>query len=142
LHSSVQLLGSFLANSLPIAAVYYGLAVLAERSTLPDVASDALDQGLLVLSLSENNDPGDKSLLLLEALMSQMRGDLAVTNKDGAVAGQHYKRALELVKGQGVFDDQGIKTTGELGLQSPRPQYGLVRPADPTQLDYRLAEAS
>lgn len=115
----------------PAPGLYYGLAVLAEQAGLTDIASDALDQGTLQLSLSEAAET-DQPWVLLEALMRQFRGDLALTQKDGAVAAQNYSRVLELINPQ---------SEGQPRLQSSRSQYGFARLADPTQLYYGMAEA-
>ncbi|MBF6613938.1 MAG: tetratricopeptide repeat protein [Chloroflexi bacterium] len=123
----------------PVPSVYYGIATLAERSEMPDVAADALDQGLQAMSLSATSEL-DPSWLLLEILMCQSRADLALQAKEGAVSAQYYARALDLLKTHGALDDAGNAFQTAL-LQSPRPQYSFVRLSDPTQLYYGLAEA-
>jgi tetratricopeptide (TPR) repeat protein len=124
----------------PVPAVYYGLAVVAGRSDLPDIAADALDQGILLLSTADTQEI-DKSWLLLEVLMRQYRGDLALTAKDGAVAAQHYARVLDILKAHGGLDDS-VQNSGDLSITSPRPQYGFARLSEPIQLYYGLAEAN
>lgn len=131
----------------PHPAIYYGLAVLAGRSDLIEIAADALDQGLQVMTTAETREM-DKSWLLLEVLMRQYRGDLALmaksTGKDlggGAVAALHYSRVLEILKTDGGLDDVA-QNTMELTLQSPRPQYGFAQISEPIQLYYSLAEAN
>lgn len=131
----------------PHPAIYYGLAVLAGRTDLMEIAADALDQGLVVMTTAETREM-DKSWLLLEVLMRQYRGDLALmgksTGKDlggGAVAALHYNRALEILKTHGGLDDVAQKS-GDLAIQSPRPQYPFVQVAEPIQLYYSLAEAN
>jgi tetratricopeptide (TPR) repeat protein len=123
----------------PVPAVYYGLAVLAGRSDLFDIAADALDQGILLMSTVDTQEL-DNSWLLLEVLMRQYRGDLALTAKDGAVAAQHYARVLDILKTHGGLEDIAQRS-GELSLQSPRPQYTFTRLSEPIQLYYGLAEA-
>ncbi|MEO8287378.1 MAG: tetratricopeptide repeat protein [Chloroflexota bacterium] len=123
-----------------VPSVYYGLAVLAGRSDLPDIAADALDQGILLLFTAQTGEI-DNSWLLHELLMRQYRGDLALTAKDGAVAAQHYARVLEILKNHGGLEDPAQKSDN-LGIQSPRPQYGFARIAEPIQLYYGLAEAN
>lgn len=117
-----------------VPSLFYGLTVLAERVGLTDIAADALDEGLLQLSLSETGEIKE-SWLLLEALMSQTRADLALNAKDWGVASQQYTRALGLVNGA------GLNAEGHSNIESPRPQYSFVRVADPSQLYYGLAEA-
>lgn len=117
-----------------VPSLFYGLAVLAERVGLTDIAADALDEGLLQLSLSETGEIKE-SWLLLEALMSQTRADLALNAKDWGIAAQQYTRALGLVNGA------GLNAEGHSNIESPRPQYSFVRVADPSQLYYGLAEA-
>jgi tetratricopeptide (TPR) repeat protein len=124
----------------PVPAVYYGLAVLAGRSELLDIAADSLDQGILLLSTADTQEI-DKSWLLLEVLLRQYRGDLALTAKDGAVAAQHYSRVLDILKTQGGLNESA-QNTGDLSIQSPRPQYGFARLSEPIQLYYGLAEAN
>jgi tetratricopeptide (TPR) repeat protein len=123
----------------PVPSVYYGLAVLAGRSDLFDIAADALDQGILLMSTADTQEI-DNSWLLLEVLMRQYRGDLALTTKDGAVAGIHYARVLDILKTHGGLDD--VAGSGELSIQSPRPQYEFTRLSEPIQLYYGLAEAN
>ena len=123
----------------PVPGVYYGLAVLAGRDGLSDIAADALDQGILLMSVAETSEI-DKSWLLLEVLMRQFRGDLALTAKDGAVAAQQYGRVLDILKTHAGLGTEA-QTTGELHIQSPRPQYGFTRIAEPLQIYYGLAEA-
>lgn len=127
-------------------AVYYGLAILASRADLIEIAADAIDQGLVLLTTAETREM-DKSWLLLEVLMRQYRGDLALmaksTGKDlggGAVAALHYNRVLEIFKTHGGLSDS-IHNSGDLALQSPRPQYSFARLSEPIQLYYSLAEA-
>lgn len=134
-------------KSQPHPAIFYGLAVLAGRSDLMEIAADALDQGLTVMTTAETREM-DQSWLLLEVLMRQYRGDLALmgksTNKDlggGAVAALHYNRALEILKTHGGLDDV-IQKSGDLAIQSPRPQYAFAQVAEPIQLYYSLAEAN
>jgi tetratricopeptide (TPR) repeat protein len=110
---------------------YYTLGVLAGRSDLQDIAADALDQGLLMISLGEHQ-PDDHKWLLVEALMAQYRADIAINAKEWGLAARHYTRALELLQ---------PSAGGNVALESPRPQYDFVRPADPVQLYYGLAEA-
>ncbi len=131
----------------PHPAIYYGLAVLAGRSDLMEIAADALDQGLVLLATAETRDI-DKTWLLLEILMRQYRGDLALmgksTGKDlggGAVAALHYNRVLEILKTHGGLDDVAQKS-GDLTIQSPRPQYAFAQVSEPIQLYYSLAEAN
>jgi tetratricopeptide (TPR) repeat protein len=123
----------------PVPGVYYGLAVLAGRDNMTDIAADALDQGILLMSVVETSEI-DKTWLLLEVLMRQFRGDLALNAKDGAVAAQQYGRVLDILKTHGGLGTEA-QTTGELQIQSPRPQYGFTRIAEPIQLYYGLAEA-
>lgn len=123
----------------PVPGVYYGLAVLAGRDGMSDIAADALDQGILLMSVAETNEI-DTSWLLLEVLMRQFRGDLALTSKDGAVAAQQYGRVLDILRTHGGLGTEA-QTTGELRIQSPRPQYGFTRIAEPLQLYYGLAES-
>lgn len=123
----------------PASSIYYGLAVLAERQELPEIAADSLDQGLLMLSLGDTEELTD-SWLLLELLMCQSRADLALQAQDGAIAVQHYKRAINSLQAHGALlpvEGGGINTA----IQSPRPQYSFARLADPAQLYYGLAEA-
>ncbi|HET6260796.1 MAG TPA: tetratricopeptide repeat protein, partial [Chloroflexia bacterium] len=117
----------------PTPPLYYGLSVMAERGGLPDIASDALDQGLTLIAMAETAELHN-SWLLVEVLMCQARGDLALNAKDGAMAAQHYGRALDAIKSYS-------ETEGEAVLQSPRPQYGFLRVPEPTELYYGLAEA-
>lgn len=117
-----------------VPSIFYGLAVLSERIGLNDIAADALDEGLLQLSLTETGQIKE-SWLLIEILMSQTRADLALNGKDWVVAAQHYARALGLINGAGVDEE------GHPNIESPRPQYSFVRIADPAQLYYGLAEA-
>ncbi len=126
--------------------VYYGLAILASRTDLMEIAADSIDQGLVLLTTAETKEM-DKSWLLLEVLMRQYRGDLALmakeTGKDlggGAVAALHYSRVLEIFKAHGGLNDT-IHNSGDLTLQSPRPQYSFARLSEPIQLYYSLAEA-
>ncbi len=143
IHSSLKLK--------PVPAVYYGLAVVAGRSDLLDIAADALDQGILLMATADTQEI-DNSWLFLEVLMRQYRGDLALTAKDGAVAAQHYARVLDLLKTSGGLDpdqglgarDQGLvePTPAPSTIQSPRPQYGFARLSEPIQLYYGLAEAN
>ncbi|MGA7731353.1 MAG: tetratricopeptide repeat protein [Chloroflexia bacterium] len=128
-------------------AIYYGLAVLAGRTDLMEIAADALDQGIVIMTTAETREM-DNSWLLLEVLMRQYRGDLALmaksTGKDlggGAVAAQHYNRVLEILKTHGGLDDVSQKS-GDLTIQSPRPQYGFTQVSEPIQLYYSLAEAN
>jgi len=121
----------------PVPSVYYALSVLAERATLSDVAADALDKGLLQMSLSDTSDLA-ASWPLVEALMCQSRGDLAIPAENGAVAAQHYNRALEIIKSYGTLDVAG---SGKPSLPTPRPQYDFLYPPEPTELYYGLAEA-
>lgn len=131
----------------PHPAIYYGLAVLAGRAELMEIAADALDQGIMLMSTVETREI-DESWLLLEVLMRQYRGDLALMTKTtgkelggGAVAARHYNRVLEILKTHAGLDDMAQKS-GELGIQSPRPQYGFTRISEPIQLYYSLAEAN
>jgi tetratricopeptide (TPR) repeat protein len=117
----------------PTPPLYYGLSVMAERGGLPDIASDALDQGLTQIAMAETAELHN-SWLLVEVLMCQARGDLALNAKDGAMAAQHYGRALDAIKSYS-------ESEGEAVLQSPRPQYGFLRVPEPTELYYGLAEA-
>lgn len=117
-----------------VPSVFYGLSVLAERVGLTDIAADALDEGLLQMSLSETGQIKE-SWLLLEVLMSQTRADLALNAKDWGVAAQHYNRALGIIKSAGIDEE------GRVQIESPRPQYSFVRLAEPAQLYYGLAEA-
>jgi tetratricopeptide (TPR) repeat protein len=143
LNSSLKLDG----KRKPYPAIYYGLAVLAGRADLMEIAADALDQGLHLLTTAETQEI-DKSWLFLEVLMRQYRGDLALmaksTGKDlggGAVAALHYNRVLEILKTHGGLDNVAQKSD-DLALQSPRPQYGFTQIAEPIQLYYSLAEAN
>jgi tetratricopeptide (TPR) repeat protein len=127
-------------------AVYYGLAILASRTDLIEIAADAIDQGLVLLTTAETREM-DKTWLLLEVLMRQYRGDLALmaksTGKDlggGAVAALHYSRVLEIFRTHGGLSDT-LHNSGDLALQSPRPQYSFTRLSEPIQLYYSLAEA-
>ncbi|MDQ3931127.1 MAG: tetratricopeptide repeat protein, partial [Chloroflexota bacterium] len=117
-----------------VPSVFYGLSVLAERVGLTDIAADALDEGLLQMSLTETGKILP-SWLLLEVLMSQSRAALALNAKDWGVAAQHYNRALQLIKSIGIDEE------GNSQIESPRPQYSFVRVAEPSQLYYGLAEA-
>lgn len=117
-----------------VPSVFYGLSVLAERVGLTDIAADALDEGLLQMSLTETGKIGP-GWLLLEVLMSQTRADLALNAKDWGVAAQNYNRALQLIKTAGIDEE------GRAQIESPRPQYSFVRVAEPSQLYYGLAEA-
>jgi tetratricopeptide (TPR) repeat protein len=124
----------------PLPSIYYGLAVLAARSDLFDIAADALDQGILQMATADTQEI-DKSWLFLEVLMRQYRGDIALTSKDGAVAAQHYARVLDILKTHGGLEEVA-QGTGELAIQSPRPQYEFTRLSEPIQLYYGLAEAN
>ncbi|HEX8229115.1 MAG TPA: tetratricopeptide repeat protein [Chloroflexia bacterium] len=117
-----------------VPSVFYGLSVLAERVGLADIAADALDEGLMQMSLAETGQIRE-SWLLLEVLMSQSRADQALNAKDWAVAAQHYMRALQ------IMNSAGIDEEGNARIESPRPQYSFVRLAEPSQLYYGLAEA-
>ncbi|HEY0069114.1 MAG TPA: tetratricopeptide repeat protein [Chloroflexia bacterium] len=117
-----------------VPSIFYGLSVLAERVGLTDIAADALDEGLLQMSLTETGKIGP-GWVLLEVLMSQTRADLALNAKDWGVAAQHYNRALQIIKSAGVDEE------GQPRIESPRPQYSFVRVADMPQLYYGLAEA-
>ncbi|HKP51987.1 MAG TPA: tetratricopeptide repeat protein [Chloroflexia bacterium] len=98
-------------NAVP--AVYYGLALVADRAGLPDVAADSLDQGLMQMSLAPTAQLGEDAALV-EVLMSQFRGDLALNVKDGAVAAQHYRRTIDRLKTAGGWTtDDGRRTTDD-----------------------------
>jgi|GEM_PF-983934 len=140
-------------NAVP--AVYYGLALVADRAGLSDVAADSLDQGLMQMSLAPTSQLGEDSALV-EVLMSQFRGDLALNIKDGATATQHYRRAIDRLKTAGGWEnDEGRRTKDEEEetarnpkseirnpkLESPRPQYSFMRLPEPGTLLYGLAEA-
>ncbi len=117
-----------------VPSIFYGLAVLAERVGLTNIAADALDEGLLQLSLTETGHI-EESWLLLEILMSQNRANLALNARDWGMAAQQYTRALSLINGAGVDEE------GHPNIVSPRPQYSFVRIADLSQIYYGLAEA-
>jgi tetratricopeptide (TPR) repeat protein len=115
--------------------LYYALAVLAGRAGLEDIAADALDQGILSISLGDTHTLGvhaRESVQLVEMLMAQMRADMAINAKEWGLAVRHYTRALELLH-PGSDDKPAV--------ESPRPQYDFTRLADPVQLYYGLAEA-
>ncbi len=118
----------------PRPGIYYGLSVLAERVGLADIAADALDAGLMQLSLSDTQEIGEW-WLLLEALMSQSRADLALNAKDWGIAAQLYSRALSAINSVGLDEE------GHSNIPSPRPQYNFLRVADMPHLYYGLAEA-
>jgi tetratricopeptide (TPR) repeat protein len=135
-------------NAVP--SIYYGLALVADRAGLTDVAADSLDQGLIQMSLAPTSQLGEDSALL-EVLMSQFRGDLALNAKDGAVAIEHYRRAIFRLKAANAWeqDDSNVDTESEdpqsviqnPRLESPRPQYTFLRLPEPGTLLYGLAEA-
>lgn len=114
-----------------LAGLYYALAVIASRSGLDDIAADALDQGILSISLGDTSTL-TPSTLFLEAMMAQTRADMAINAKEWGLAVRHYSRALELLK---------PGSEGAVDMESPRPQYDFARLADPVQLYYGLAEA-
>lgn len=117
-----------------VPSVFYGLSVLAEHVGLADIAADALDEGLLQLSLTETGKLKE-CYQLLEVLMSQSRADFAFNAKDWGMAAQNYARAI------GVLDRAKAGGEEDTSLESPRPQYSFARIADPAQLYYGLAEA-
>jgi tetratricopeptide (TPR) repeat protein len=133
-------------NAIP--AVYYGLALVADRAGLSDVAADSLDQGLMQMSLAPTSQLGEDSALV-EVLMSQFRGDLALNIKDGATAIQHYRRAVDRLKTAGGWTIDGGRRTADDAedptqnpkLESPRPQYSFMRLPEVGSLLYGLAEA-
>jgi tetratricopeptide (TPR) repeat protein len=110
------------------------------------VAADALDDGLMQMSLAPTAEL-DPTWALIEALMCQFRGDLALNQKDGPAAIQHYRRALQILEAHGVV--QPLAAEGEVGppapapvtLESPRPQHAFLRVPVPVQLYFSLAEA-
>ncbi|MFL5735522.1 MAG: tetratricopeptide repeat protein [Chloroflexia bacterium] len=115
----------------PDPTYHYALGVLAGRADMQDIAADALDQGLLMISLGEEQ-PDDIRWQLVEVLMAQYRADIAINAREWGLAARHYTRALELLQ----------PAPGEQAkIASPRPQYDFVLPADPVQLYYGLAEA-
>ena len=133
--------------------IYYGLALVANGAGLANVAADALDDGLAQLSLAPTAEL-DQTWPLVEALMCQFRGDLALNEKDGNVAVQHYNRALRILDGYSAFaEDEGLRTADDdqqtnpdlqapnSALESPRPQYAFLRVPVPVQLYFGLAEA-
>jgi tetratricopeptide (TPR) repeat protein len=129
----------------PMPAVYYGLSLIADRAGLAEVAADALDDGLIQMSLAPTAEL-DPTWALIEALMCQFRGDLALNDKAGPVAIQHYKRALQILEAHGVI--QRAVAEGEAApepppstLESPRPQHAFLRVPVPVQLYFSLAEA-
>ena len=82
--------------------------------------------------------------------MSQFRGDLALNVKDGAVAIQHYKRAIDRLKAAGGWEagaaEEAVADPGATQLvlrtrqlESPRPQYAFLRLPEPGTLLYGLA---
>jgi tetratricopeptide (TPR) repeat protein len=111
-------------------ALYYAVATVAGRAGLEDIAADALDRGILQISLGE--PPADGSWLLLEALMAQYRADMAINSKEWGLAVRHYGRTLDLLQ---------PGPDGVVAVESPRPQYDFTRLAEPVQLYYGLAEA-
>lgn len=111
-------------------ALYYALASVAGRTGLEDIAADALDRGILQISLGD--PPADGSWLLLETLMGQYRADMAINDKEWGLAVRHYGRVLDLLQPD---------AEGKVAIESPRPQYDFTRLADPVQLYYGLAEA-
>ena len=116
------------ANTIPV--IYYALAVMAVRAGLDDIAADALDQGILSISLAETEN-ANPSWLLVETLMTQQRADMAIDAKEWGLAVRHYSRCVDLLKpGPG----------GKVAVESPR-DYEFTRLADPVQLYYGLAEA-
>jgi tetratricopeptide (TPR) repeat protein len=135
-------------NAVP--SIYYGLALVADRAGLTDVAADSLDQGLMQMSLAPTAQLGEDSALL-DVLMSQFRGDLALNAKDGAVAIEQYRRAIFRLKAANAWeqDDSNVDTEAENPqpeiqnpkLESPRPQYTFLRLPEPGTLLYGLAEA-
>ncbi|HUP28288.1 MAG TPA: tetratricopeptide repeat protein, partial [Chloroflexia bacterium] len=121
----------------PSPSLFYGLAVLAERSGMAEIAKDSLDQGLLQMSISDTSELKE-SWPMLEALMSKARADLAITAKEAALASQLYTRALDVLKLHGGLDE----SSREKPLESPRPAYGFLRIPEPSELYYGLAEAN
>ena len=112
-------------------ALFYALGVIAGRAGLNDAAADALDQGILLISLGDDEE--DKaSQPLIDLLMAQDRADMAINAKEWGLAVRHYSRALELLK---------PREGGGVAVESPRPQYDFMRIAEPVQLYYGLAEA-
>jgi tetratricopeptide (TPR) repeat protein len=109
--------------------LYYALAVVAGRAGLDDIAADALDQGILHISLAEE-EHGDE-WLLIESLMAQLRADMAINSKEWGLAVRHYGRTLDLLQ---------PSAGGKMRIESPRPQYDFMRLAEPVQLYYGLAE--
>ena len=132
----------------PSPALYYGLALLAERSSMEEIAVDTLDEGLLRISTSDTSELKEASPML-EVLMAHRRGDLALSAKEGALATQLYSRAIDVLKKHGGLDTEeepakkkdkkGTPATGK--MTSPRPQYPFLRIPEPTELYYGLAEA-
>ena len=134
-------------------ALYYALAVIATRSGLEDIAADSLDQGILSISLGDTGKI-NQSWLLVEALMAQMRADMAINAKEWGLAVRHYTRALEIATSEsqkkqpktkkGSNDEQSGEEAGETHAAPKSLQlskHDFTRLADPVQLYYGLAEA-
>jgi tetratricopeptide (TPR) repeat protein len=116
-------------------ALYYALAVMAARAGLDDIAADSLDQGILSISLSDTGPLGESSVLV-DALMAQMRADMAINAKEWGLAVRHYTRALEVAQ-----DKTADGSMVESKVKSQNLKYDFTRLADPVQLYYGLAEA-